>query len=49
MLHVPAIRAKLTEQGAEVAGIGPAEFAGFLREETARLSAVIRRANIRLD
>jgi tripartite-type tricarboxylate transporter receptor subunit TctC len=49
MLRDPAIRAKLTEQGAEVASIGPTAFAGFLREETARLSAVIRRANIRLD
>jgi tripartite-type tricarboxylate transporter receptor subunit TctC len=49
MLHDPVIRARLTEQGAEVAGLGPAEFADFLHEETARLSAVIRRANIRLD
>jgi tripartite-type tricarboxylate transporter receptor subunit TctC len=49
MLHNPVIRARLTEQGAEVAGLGPAEFADFLHEETARLSAVIRRANIRLD
>jgi tripartite-type tricarboxylate transporter receptor subunit TctC len=49
MLRDPAIRAKLTEQGAEVAAIGPAGFADFLRDETARLSAVIRRANIQLD
>jgi tripartite-type tricarboxylate transporter receptor subunit TctC len=49
MLRDPLIRAKLTEQGAEVADLGPAEFAGFLRDETARLSAVTRRANIRLD
>ena len=49
MLRDPAIRAKLTEQGAEVAAIGPEGFADFLHEETARLSAVIRRANIRLD
>jgi tripartite-type tricarboxylate transporter receptor subunit TctC len=49
MLRDPAIRAKLTEQGAEVAAIGPEGFADFLRDETARLSAVIRRANIQLD
>jgi tripartite-type tricarboxylate transporter receptor subunit TctC len=49
MLGEPATRARLTEQGAEVTGLGPAEFAHFLHEETARLSAVIRRANIRLD
>jgi tripartite-type tricarboxylate transporter receptor subunit TctC len=49
MLGDAAIRARLTEQGAEVADLGPAQFADFLREETARLSSVIRRANIRLD
>jgi tripartite-type tricarboxylate transporter receptor subunit TctC len=49
MLGDPTIRARLTEQGAEVADLGPAQFADFLREETARLSGVIRRANIRLD
>jgi tripartite-type tricarboxylate transporter receptor subunit TctC len=49
MLRDPAVRAKLTEQGAEVAAIGPEGFADFLRDETARLSAVIRRANIQLD
>ncbi|MBV9968988.1 MAG: tripartite tricarboxylate transporter substrate binding protein [Xanthobacteraceae bacterium] len=49
MLADPAIRARLAEQGAEVADLGREQFAGFLRAETARLSAVIRRANIRLD
>jgi tripartite-type tricarboxylate transporter receptor subunit TctC len=49
MLSDPATRARLIEQGAEVADLGPAQFADFLHEETARLSSVIRRANIRLD
>jgi tripartite-type tricarboxylate transporter receptor subunit TctC len=49
MLSDPTTRARLTEQGAEVADLGPAQFGDFLREETARLSTVIRRANIRLD
>jgi tripartite-type tricarboxylate transporter receptor subunit TctC len=49
MLSDPTTRARLTEQGAEVADLGLAQFGDFLREETARLSAVIRRANIRLD
>ena len=49
MLADPAIRARLTEQGAEIADLGPAQFADFLHDETARLSSVIRRANIRLD
>lgn len=45
----PAARAKLTDQGAEVVVNSPAEFRAFLKNETERLSAVIRRANIRLD
>jgi tripartite-type tricarboxylate transporter receptor subunit TctC len=49
MLRDPAIHTKLTEQGAEVAGLGPTDFAKFLKDETARLSAVIRNANIQLD
>jgi tripartite-type tricarboxylate transporter receptor subunit TctC len=49
MLRDPTTRARLTEQGAEVADLGPPQFGDFLHEETARLSAVIRRANIRLD
>jgi tripartite-type tricarboxylate transporter receptor subunit TctC len=48
-LRDPAVHAKLTEQGAEVAALGPSEFAEFLKQETARLSTVIRNANIRLD
>jgi tripartite-type tricarboxylate transporter receptor subunit TctC len=49
MLRDPSIRAKLTDQGAEVADMSAAGFADFLRDETARLSSVIHRANIRLD
>ncbi len=49
LLGDPAVRAKLTEQGAEVAALGPTGFAAFLKDETARLSSVIRNANIRLD
>jgi tripartite-type tricarboxylate transporter receptor subunit TctC len=49
MLRDPAIRAKLTDQGAEVADLSAAGFAEFLRDESARLSSVIRRANIQLD
>jgi len=49
VMRDPALHAKLGEQGAEVAGLGPSEFAQFLKEETARLSTVIRNANIQLD
>ena len=49
MLRDPAIQAKFTELGGEVAGLGPSDFAKFLKDETARLSIVIRNANIQLD
>jgi tripartite-type tricarboxylate transporter receptor subunit TctC len=45
----PVARKKLTDQGAEVVVDTPDEFRGFLKDETERLSLVIRRANIRLD
>ncbi len=49
LLHDPAIRARLNDEGAEIAALGPADFKQFLNEETARLSRIIRAANIRLD
>ncbi len=49
LLHDPAIRARLSDEGAEIAALGPADFKQFLNEETARLSRIIRAANIRLD
>jgi tripartite-type tricarboxylate transporter receptor subunit TctC len=48
-LKSDAVRARIAEQGADVASGSPEDFAKFLREETERLAAVIRRANIHLD
>ena len=48
-LRSDAVRARIAEQGADVVGGSPQDFARFLKEETARLSAVIRRANIHMD
>jgi tripartite-type tricarboxylate transporter receptor subunit TctC len=42
-------RTKIVEQGAEVVGNSPADFRAFLKEETDRLSVVIRSAKIALD
>jgi tripartite-type tricarboxylate transporter receptor subunit TctC len=42
-------RAKIIEQGAEVVGSSPADFRSFIKEETDRLSVVIRSAKIVLD
>jgi len=48
-LRSEQVRARIAEQGADVVGGSPQDFAKFLRDETERLSAVIKRANIQLD
>ena len=48
-LRSEAVRARIAEQGADVVGGSPQDFARFLKQETERLAAVIRRANIQLD
>jgi tripartite-type tricarboxylate transporter receptor subunit TctC len=48
-LRDPAVRGRLTEQGAEVVALGAAGFAAFLKQETARWSVVVGNANIHLD
>ena len=42
-------RDKLIEQGAEIVADSPAEFRQFIKDESDRLSAVIRSANIHID
>ena len=49
VLRDPDARAKIIEQGAEVAGNSPTEFRAFLQEEIDRLAIVIRNAKIELD
>jgi tripartite-type tricarboxylate transporter receptor subunit TctC len=48
-LRSEAVRARIAEQGADVIGGSPQDFARFLTDETERLSAVIKRASIHLD
>ena len=48
-LRSDAVRARIAEQGADVMGGSPEDFARFLKQETERLATVIRRANIQLD
>src|SRR5262245_49328295 len=43
------VRARIGEQGGEVMGGAPEQFRAFLKQETERLSAVIRKANIQVD
>jgi tripartite-type tricarboxylate transporter receptor subunit TctC len=49
VLRDPDVRERIVQQGAEVVANSPDEFRAFIREETERLSRVIRGANIRLD
>ena len=49
VLRSEAVRARFAEQGSDVVGGSPEDFAKFLKEETDRLAAVIRRANIQMD
>ena len=46
---IQACARRIVEQGAEVVANSPAEFRAFIKEETERLSRVIRDANIQLD
>jgi tripartite-type tricarboxylate transporter receptor subunit TctC len=48
-LQEPDVRRRIAEQGGDVVGNTPAEFRAFIKEETDRLSAVIRDANIQID
>ena len=45
----PVVQAKIIEQGAEIVAGSPEEFRAFIKDETERLAAVIRGANIALD
>ena len=49
VLAEPQVREKIVAQGAEVVAGSPAAFRSFLKEETQRLSEVIRNAGIALD
>jgi tripartite-type tricarboxylate transporter receptor subunit TctC len=48
-LQDQTIRTRIVDQGAEVVASSPAEFRAFIKDETERLAAVIRSANIALD
>jgi tripartite-type tricarboxylate transporter receptor subunit TctC len=48
-LKEPDVRRRIEDQGGDVVASSPAEFRAFLKEETDRLSAVIRSANIQID
>jgi tripartite-type tricarboxylate transporter receptor subunit TctC len=47
ILAMADIRKSLTEQGADIGGGTPADFAGFMREERSRWGVVVREAGIK--
>jgi len=49
VLKMPDVRKRLAELSAEPMGLGPAEMAAFMKQETERWSAVIRTAGVRID
>ena len=49
VLKMPDVQKRLAELSAEPMGLGPAETAAFMKQETERWSAVIRSAGVRLD
>jgi tripartite-type tricarboxylate transporter receptor subunit TctC len=49
ILTMPDIRKSLTDQGADVQGGTPEEYDAFMREESSRWGAVVKRAGIKPD
>jgi tripartite-type tricarboxylate transporter receptor subunit TctC len=49
VLKEEKLRAKIVEQGADVIGNTPSEFAAFIADETARMAKVIKNAKIQLE
>ena len=49
ILDMPDIRKSLTDQGADVQGGTPEDFAAFMRNESARWGAVVKQAGIKPD
>ena len=49
ILNMPDIRKSLTDQGADVQGGTPEDYDAFMREESSRWGAVVKRAGIKPD
>jgi tripartite-type tricarboxylate transporter receptor subunit TctC len=49
ILNMPDIHKSLTDQGADVQGGTPEEYGAFMREESSRWGAVVKRAGIKPD
>lgn len=49
ILDVPAVRAQAAKLGMEIVGMGPDEYAGFLRAENAKWGKMVRDLKLRAD
>lgn len=49
VLRMPDVQKRLADMSARSMGLGPAEMAEFMKQETERWGAVIRAANVRID
>jgi tripartite-type tricarboxylate transporter receptor subunit TctC len=49
VLHVPIVRTRLTEEGGDVVGSTPAQFAAYIALESAKWAKVVKAANVRAE
>jgi tripartite-type tricarboxylate transporter receptor subunit TctC len=47
ILQEPQVRARLTDEGGDIVGSTPEQFATYIRVETAKWAKVVKAANIR--
>jgi tripartite-type tricarboxylate transporter receptor subunit TctC len=48
-LNLPDVKARIAEQGADIVGDTPAEFAAFIAAESAKYAKIIKQAGVKLD
>jgi len=49
VLKLPDVKARIAEQGADIVGDTPAEFAAFISAESAKYAKIIKQAGVKLD
>jgi len=49
VLKLPDVKARIAEQGADIVGDTPAEFAAFIAAESAKYAKIIKQAGVKLD
>jgi len=49
VLKLPDVKARIAEQGADIVGDTPAEFAAFISNESAKYARIIKQAGVKLE